>query len=709
MHLQENQTKGTKRRPFSRFFENYTVPVQAVLVVCVVIMSAVIGWGMVPEQASWVVGSTAKTSIQADRSVIYEDTEATKNKRDEALEAFQPVYKLNLDQFNNLSLVAIDRAFESLQKNIVNTGSTPQENRKKNLVDEFGFQLSEEEWDIVFKYDAAHIELLHKQAVALSSNEMGKGVSEIGLAEAKKRLLNSVDQSRAFSAVDRTVVHTILDKITYYATHVVDQTATEQKKNEILASVEPVRHAIQKDQVVVTKGEKISERQYDALKALGYTNDNSTIVIVLGVLLALAIVFVGLYVMIKLLRKLDREKTEEIMAVILTVMTLIVLSFPAFTSIQFGSSQFINSLTGFLVPVTAVGMMVAILLGFSEAIIATLAVGLFLGLYTNNIFIAFASVVGSLAGISQVKAMRRRTDLTMAGLIAGAAMACVVVAYSFMQGLPFKALLIGVAYAIINGFLSVILTMGFLPYIERAYNMTTSLTLQELCDPNMPLQRALMHKAPGTYQHSLMVANLAEAAALRIGADAQLVRTAAYYHDIGKLVRPEFFSENQMKGKNPHDKISPTLSTLIITSHLKDGIAMAREERLPEPIIELIGQHHGNSPVSFFYIKAQEIDPTLSKDDFRYNAKRPQTREAAVLMLADTVEAAVRSNIHRLNHGQIDGFIRTLIQAKVDDKQLVECNMTFKDIKDVSDEFSRVVNSIYHKRIIYPDKKSLEK
>lgn len=136
---------------------------------------------------------------------------------------------------------------------------------------------------------------------------------------------------------------------------------------------------------------------------------------------------------------------------------------------------------------------------------------------------------------------------------------------------------------------------------------------------------------------------------------------------------------------------------------------MAREARLPEPIIELIGQHHGNSPVSFFFIKAQEIDKSLSEDDFRYNAKRPQTREAAVLMMADTVEAAVRSNINRLNHGQIDGFIRTLIQSKVDDKQLVECNMTFRDIKEVSDEFSRVINSIYHKRVVYPDQKSLEK
>ena len=218
-----------------------------------------------------------------------------------------------------------------------------------------------------------------------------------------------------------------------------------------------------------------------------------------------------------------------------------------------------------------------------------------------------------------------------------------------------------------------------------------------------------MQKAPGTYQHSLQVANLAEAAALRIGADAQLVRTAAYYHDIGKIKRPEFFSENQMTDFNPHDKISPNLSYLIITTHIKDGVALAKEARLPQTIIDLIGQHHGNTVVGFFYHKAKKLDPSVKKDDFRYLAKRPQSREAAILMIADTVEAAVRSNINHLNHGQVAGFIRTLINDKMADHQFIECNLTYRDIKEITDELVRVITSMYHKRVAYPDKKSLLK
>ena len=206
-----------------------------------------------------------------------------------------------------------------------------------------------------------------------------------------------------------------------------------------------------------------------------------------------------------------------------------------------------------------------------------------------------------------------------------------------------------------------------------------------------------------------MVANLAEAAALRIGADAQLVRTAAYYHDIGKIKRPEFFSENQMTDFNPHDKISPNLSYLILTTHVKDGVALAKEARLPKTIIDIISQHHGNTVVGYFYHKAKKLDPEVKADDFRYPQKRPQTREAAILMIADTVEAAVRSSINHLNHAQVAGFIRTLINDKMNDKQFIECNLTYRDLNEITDEMVRMINSMYHKRVAYPDKKSLLK
>ena len=379
------------------------------------------------------------------------------------------------------------------------------------------------------------------------------------------------------------------------------------------------------------------------------------------------------------------------------------------SAIQIGTNPNASELVNFLIPIPAVTVMIAILLGNDEAVFVTLLMGVLVGLYTNDVYVSFANVAGSLMALTQVKVVHRRTDLTMSAVYAVGGLALVACIYALMAGLDTRDLLVLLAYCVGNGFLTLMLTIGLLPYLETAFNVTTSLTLMELCDPNTPLQRDLMNKAAGTYQHSLMVANLAEAAALRIGADAQLVRTAAYYHDIGKIKRPEFFSENQMTYLNPHDNLAPTLSTLIITSHVKDGVAMAKEARLPQPIIDMIGQHHGNTVVGYFYHKAKKLDPDINMDDFRYNCKRPQTREAAILMIADTVEAAVRSNINRLSHGQIESFIRNLINDKMNDKQFIECNLTYRDIRDITDEMMRMINSIYHKRVAYPDKKSLLK
>lgn len=257
-----------------------------------------------------------------------------------------------------------------------------------------------------------------------------------------------------------------------------------------------------------------------------------------------------------------------------------------------------------------------------------------------------------------------------------------------------------------NGLISSIFTMGLLPYLENIFGITTSIKLLELANPNQPLLKKLLTEAPGTYHHCIMVGNLGEAAAEAIGANGLEVRLGAYYHDIGKLKRPYFFSENQFSGNNPHDNITPQLSTLIITSHVKDGVEMAKAAKLPPVIIQMIAQHHGDSLVSFFYYKAKEQDPEVKERDFRYEQSKPQTKEAAILMMADTVEAAVRSK-KNATPGQIEGFIRTLIKGKLNDGQFDECELTFRDLDQIATAFARVINGIYHKRIEYPSQTSI--
>ena len=719
MHSEMNHKKTSRWRPFNKFLEHRTFSYKVVVCVTFVIIGLVMFQGLAFTQLFWKVGDVANRTVTADRSVVYEDTEATKAKKEAALNNFEDVYQINLDQFNNLSLVAIDRTFEDLQKALVSEKTatkddkqvmTEEKERRMALDSLLKSEVSDEDWAELSTYTAEHIELLHRQAVAISSNVMGKGVKEGQLNEAKAELLENVDQSYAFSDLDRRLVHRILENTKFYPTSEINQEDTEARRQEILASVDPVFYTIQKDQVIVNKGDTISAEQYAALQALSNNKERSPYKIALGMLLTMMLLFVGLS---KFNEWRGRHKSsvewQRNVSIILVAMTIIIVLFPVISAIQIGTNPNASELVNFLIPIPAVTVMIAILLGNDEAVFVTLLMGVLVGLYTNDVYVSFANVAGSLMALTQVKVVHRRTDLTMSAVYAVGGLALVACIYALMAGLDTRDLLVLLAYCVGNGFLTLMLTIGLLPYLETAFNVTTSLTLMELCDPNTPLQRDLMNKAAGTYQHSLMVANLAEAAALRIGADAQLVRTAAYYHDIGKIKRPEFFSENQMTYLNPHDNLAPTLSTLIITSHVKDGVAMAKEARLPQPIIDMIGQHHGNTVVGYFYHKAKKLDPDINMDDFRYNCKRPQTREAAILMIADTVEAAVRSNINRLSHGQIESFIRNLINDKMNDKQFIECNLTYRDIRDITDEMMRMINSIYHKRVAYPDKKSLLK
>ena len=681
-------------------------------------MTLVMMQGMLSAQLFWSVGDIATRTITADRSVVYEDEQATEEKQQELLDNFEDVYEIDLDRFNNLTLVSIDRMFDRLQEILVVDESTQAagaedetyEERHIELNDLLGTEISDGDWSALSIYSADHVELLHQQAVALASNVMGKGVKESDLAEAKQTLLEDVDNSLAFSALDRKIVRDILDNTEYYPTSVIDQKDSEAKRRELVESVEPVVNQVQKDEVIVSKGDVITDDDYAAIQALSSGNDRSPYKIILGVVLAMGLVFLAVSKFSEWrARKKPSEDWQRNASLMLVSMSIIMILFPIISAIQIGPVQSADELVNFLIPLPAVAIMVSILLDNEDSIFVTLIMGVIVGLYTNDIYVSFAGIAGSLMALGQVKVLHRRTDLTMSAVYATGAMAMVGLICYLITGLELSELVTLLLFCVGNGFLTLVLTIGLLPYIESAFNVTTSLTLMELCDPNTPLQRALMQKAPGTYQHSLQVANLAEAAALRIGADAQLVRTAAYYHDIGKIKRPEFFSENQMTDFNPHDKISPNLSYLIITTHIKDGVALAKEARLPQTIIDLIGQHHGNTVVGFFYHKAKKLDPSVKKDDFRYLAKRPQSREAAILMIADTVEAAVRSNINHLNHGQVAGFIRTLINDKMADHQFIECNLTYRDIKEITDELVRVITSMYHKRVAYPDKKSLLK
>jgi putative nucleotidyltransferase with HDIG domain len=294
-------------------------------------------------------------------------------------------------------------------------------------------------------------------------------------------------------------------------------------------------------------------------------------------------------------------------------------------------------------------------------------------------------------------------SLIRAGLIIAAANTlAVIVVLLLRQAGPYDYPVM-IFWAILNGIFSGMLILGFLPPLEHALNAVTSFRLMELSDLNAPILRKLFTAAPGTYSHSLMVANLAEQACQDIGANALLARVGAYYHDIGKMDNPDYFVENQTD-HNRHDEIAPRLSATIIRSHVKLGVEKALSLGLPRDVISIISEHHGNSVISWFYNKAVEQEELVNTEDFTYPGNPPRSKESAAVMLADITEAAVRT-LNKPTAGKIDKFIQQLFEAKVDHGQLSESDLSFRELEIIKKAFVRVLAGYYHSRIEYPKQK----
>ena len=311
------------------------------------------------------------------------------------------------------------------------------------------------------------------------------------------------------------------------------------------------------------------------------------------------------------------------------------------------------------------------------------------------------TLASSLTAAAIVRKIERRLDLVFAGLMIAIFNIVFVLLFSVIFNETFDdipKLMIGLA---INGFLSGILTLGFLTPLEIILNTASVFRLMDLSDNNTPIFKQMQIQTNGTYNHSMMVAQLAEAGCREIGANSLLARVGAYYHDIGKMDQSEYFVENQVNGmENKHNDLNPTLSASVIKSHVRKGVEKARQLHLPQAVIDIISEHHGNSIITYFYNSAKEKDPSLDEDDFRYPGIPPTTKESAVVMLADTVEAACHT-LENPTSQRLDKFIAMLINQKVENKQLDNCDLTFRDISKIKTAFVNLLTGYYHNRIKY--------
>jgi len=364
----------------------------------------------------------------------------------------------------------------------------------------------------------------------------------------------------------------------------------------------------------------------------------------------------------------------------------------------------VNQIGGYemLIPVTVLSLTIAVLFGQELAFVATLVVSLLVAIvYGLGLPFLTGSALAGIAAIATAAGVRRRRDFYMPMLVVAIAYAFAIGAMGLVDGARLDVLLRRMAWGVLAGFSSVLLVTLLLPLLESLFSVTTDITLLELADLNRPILRKLMLEAPGTYHHSLVVGSLSEAAAETVGGNPLLSRVAAYYHDIGKIDKAEYYVENQSNARSRHEKLSPTMSCLIIEAHVREGAEIARREKLPKAILNGILEHHGTTLMTFFFHKAKQADPGVEERDFRYPGPKPASKETAVLMLADAVEAAARS-LTEPTPSRIRGVVTRILDARVEDGQLDESPITFEDLAKIRESFIPILTALFHARVHYP-------
>ncbi|MDR2425905.1 MAG: HDIG domain-containing protein [Endomicrobium sp.] len=367
------------------------------------------------------------------------------------------------------------------------------------------------------------------------------------------------------------------------------------------------------------------------------------------------------------------------------------------------SEKYLNTMA---FPVSAFVVMSAMLLSFRIGFLYALILSLFAAFIGGMCFeLFFVMLCGSIAAMSGVKKIRKRSDFTSVFLRVAIVNIIVITMFFLLNVYGVQAYQRNLFYAILNAIFAVILILAMMPFFETFFSRTTSIKLIELADFNNPLLKRLMLEAPGTYHHSLMTAAIAEKAADAIGANSLLARVGAYYHDIGKLTAPEYFIENQGSNANPHDPLTPTMSSLILVSHIKDGVALAKKYNLDKSIIDSIEQHHGTTTIHFFYHKALELKKDTRMENFRYPGPKPRTKVAAIIMIADSSEAACRA-LDDPTAVRIKETVEKIINNKFTDAQFSECPITLKDLQAIGDSIISSLIGIHHARIEYKETES---
>jgi len=488
---------------------------------------------------------------------------------------------------------------------------------------------------------------------------------------------------------------------------VYDPDLTLKRREDLQSDFPLVSQEISKGDKIIGIGDTVEESHIRKLKAISSAQKRAIIRAIPGALLLTALLSLILVVYLKKYEPSIFSEPRKIVALNITILLILVLGNLA---IIWGPALKIDR-PGFLIPAALASIMVAILANVQLAIVVTCVIGVFVAM------LAGVNLAGSLeyflvilaggvaAAISSTRA-RHRKHLMIAGAYVSGTNVVTILGLGLLESVSPIKLGTNCLIGAVNGVVVAILTPGLLPIFEYLSRTTTDMELLELADLNQPLLTQLKEKASGSYYHSIDIAKLAEAAAEAIGANTLLTRVGSYYHDIGKMTKPEYFIENQ-KGANVHDTLRPSMSARVIASHVRDGARIAKDYKLPQVVIDIIRQHHGTTLIGGrrFYQKAMEADRhnTVRIEDYRYSGPKPQTKEAAIVLLADSIESARHTILNDSpTYSRLVSFAREIVEGKIMDFQLDECDLTLRDINSITDAFVRVLSGMYHTRIDYP-------
>jgi putative nucleotidyltransferase with HDIG domain len=492
---------------------------------------------------------------------------------------------------------------------------------------------------------------------------------------------------------------------------------TEERKKKAVEAIKPVFFQVKRGEMIIREGERVRDEHIPKLKALasGKRRGDPVSAAAGTAIFVTSVVIFGLLYLRHFRSNVPWDSQALLLLAILLVGNILaVRAFMVVAQALVESFPVVEAGTIlYALPVAVGGILVAIFFDFQVGILFSLMTSLLIGvLLRDNLVMAVLALLGNLVATFRVHQYRQRSSILLTGLYIGMANVLMLIAFGLMN---LNILTWQRAYetlcGLLGGMLAAVVVSAVLPLLESTFKFTTDIKLLELASLNHPLLRQLIMHAPGTYHHSMLVGTLAEAGAEAIGANALLARVGSYYHDIGKMLTPEYFVENQAGRGNKHDRLSPSMSALIIMAHVKDGIKLGKEYKLPQRIIDMIPQHHGTNLITYFYNKAKELeDPSVQQvheGDYRYPGPKPQTPEAAIVMLADKVEASSRV-LAEPTPQRIAGLVQRIVSSIFMDGQLDECDLTLRDLQKINDAFVRTLLAIYHHRVAYPEVESEE-